>query len=391
MKVAFVCPFFGEHAAGGAEFAARSVALHLAESGMAVDILTTCLRDLPHGLTHNAHPAGVFRDGPLTVRRFRAETPVMAPFDVLNDAIIDGAVLTPREELQFMSRNVNSLDLLRYMGDHEADYDWFCFIPYLFGTTCFGIRVVPEKSVMIPCLHDEGYARLRMVHDAMASAQRVVFNAEAEQRFARTAYGIDDDRGVYVGLGVDTDIESDGDRFRQRFGIEDPFVLYVGRRDTTKNVHTLITYFERYKRNHPGPLKLALVGPAELPVANVSNDVIDLGFVSVQEKRDAYAAADVFCQPSLNESFSYVIMEAWLCGTPCLVHERCEVTHDHAVRSGGGLVFNREADFDGALTRLLTDTDLNDQMAAAGRRYVFENFAWDHIVRRFKEDVFRRA
>ena len=384
-----MCPFFGEHAAGGAEFAARSVALHLAESGVSVDILTTCLRDLPHGLTRNVHSPGVSRDGPLTVRRFRAETPVMTPFDVLNDAIIDGGTLTPREELQFMSRNVNSLDLLRYMADHEPAYDWFCFIPYLFGTTCFGVRVAPQKSVMIPCLHAEGYARLQMVHEAMASVRRVVFNAEAEQRFARAAYGIDDNRGICVGLGVDTDIEYDGDRFRQRFGIDDPFVLYVGRRDTTKNVHTLIMYFDRYKQRHPGPLRLVLVGPAELPVADVSDDVIDLGFISLQEKRDAYAAADVFCQPSLNESFSYVIMEAWLCGTPCLVHERCEVTRDHAERSGGGLYFDSEADFNLALNRLLADTELRSRMAAAGRSYVMDNFAWDRIVQRFKADVFK--
>ncbi len=391
MRVAFVCPFFGKHAAGGAEFAARSVAQHLAESGIAVDILTTCLRDLPHGLTNNMHPPGVSQDGPLTVRRFKAETPIMAPFDVLNDSIIDGGTLTPREELQFMSRNVNSLDLLRYMGDHEADYDWFCFIPYLFGTTCFGVRVAPEKSVMIPCLHDEGYARLGMVHEAMANVRRVVFNAEAEQRFARATYGIDEDRGIYVGLGVDTDIESDGDRFRRRFGIDDPFVLYAGRRDTTKNVHTLIAQFERYKQDHPGPLKLVLIGPADLPVATVPDDVIDLGFVSPQEKHDAYAAAEVFCQPSLNESFSYVIMEAWLCGTPCLVHERCEVTHDHVVRSGGGLYFDSEADFQAALNRLLTDSELSRQMADAGRRYVFENFSWERIVQRFRDEVFTQA
>ncbi len=386
-----MCPFFGESAAGGAEFAARSVAQHLAESDVDVDILTTCLRDLPHGLTNNIHPPGVSHDGPLTVRRFRAETPEMAPFDVLNDAIIDGGVLTPREELQFMSRNVNSLDLLRYMADHEADYDWFCFIPYLFGTTCYGVRVAPQKSVVIPCLHDEGYARLQSVRNAMANARRIVFNAEAEQRFARAAYGIDDKRGIYVGLGVDTDIESKAARFRHQFGIDDPFVLYVGRRDTTKNVHTLMTYFERYKQTHPAPLKLVLIGPAELPMTSVSSDMIDLGFVSVQEKRDAYAAAEVFCQPSLNESFSYVIMEAWLCGTPCLVHERCEVTHDHVVNSGGGLYFNDASDFNATLDRLLTDADLNARMAAAGQRYVLDNFSWETIVRRFKEEVFTRS
>jgi glycosyltransferase involved in cell wall biosynthesis len=388
LRIAFVCPFFGEDAAGGAEFAARSIALHLAESGVDVDILTTCLKDLPHGITNNVHAPGTTKTGPLTIRRFKAEAPDMTPFSELNDLIIDGCELTAHEELQFMSRHVTSIDMLRYIADHEADYAWFCFIPYLFGTTCFGARLVPHKAIMIPCLHDEGYARLKIVQNAIAACRRIVFNAEAEQRFARSAYGIDSPRGIHVGLGVETRIDFDADRFRERFRIQDPFMLYAGRRDTTKNVHTLIAYFNRYKQQHPGALKLVLIGPADLPVADPGCDIIDLGFVSEQEKRDGYAAADIFCQPSLNESFSYVIMEAWLCGTPCLVHERCAVTRDHVVSSGGGLYFDAESDFTATTHRLLNDDKLRRQMATAGRQYVEDNFAWDHIVRRFREDVF---
>ena len=389
MRVAFVCPFFGKDAAGGAEFAARSVALHLADSGVEVEVLTTCLHDLPHGLTRNVHSPGISQDGPITIHRFRAETPDMTPFEALNDLIIDGETLSPQEERQFMSRNVNSFDLLRYIAAHEPDYDWFCFIPYLFGTTVFGARIVPHKAIMIPCLHDEGYARLQLVRDTIACVHRVVFNAGAEQRFANDAYGIDEERGITIGLGVDTDVTFDAERFRQRFGIEDPFILYAGRRDTTKNVHTLIAHFDRYKEQNPGPLKLVLMGPADLPVADPSDDIVDLGFVSEQEKRDAYAAADIFCQPSLNESFSYVIMEAWLSGTPCLVHEKCKVTRDHVVQSGGGLYFDDEKDFCGVVDRLLKDPELRGNMATAGRQYVLNNFSWERIVKRFREEVFR--
>lgn len=390
MKIAFVAPFFGRNASGGAEFAARSVALHLADDGLDVDILTTCLQDLPHGLTNNIHPAGISHDGKLTIIRFKAESPDMAQFGELNNFIIDGGRLTSREELQFMSRHVNSIDLLRYIADHETEYDYFCFIPYLFGTTCFGAQIAPHKSVMIPCLHDEGYARLETVKQALNSVHKLVFNAKPEQQFAQETYGIDDSRGIYVGLGVETDIDFNAERFRSKFRIEDPFVLYAGRRDTTKNVHTLITNFESCKRDNPGPLKLVLIGPAELPVANPSNDIVDLGFVSEQEKHDAYAAAEIFCQPSLNESFSYVIMEAWLCGTPCLVHEKCDVTRDHVVSSGGGLYFNTAADFNRSLDLMLNDNGLKQRMAAAGRKYVLDNFDWKHIVAKFKEKVFTK-
>ncbi len=388
MKIAFVAPFFGAKAAGGAEFAARSIACHLADDGIEVDILTTSLQDLPHGITRKTHAAGTSRDGSLTVRRFSVETANMDSFGDLNNFIIDGGKLTDDEELQFMSRHVTSIDLIRYIAEHEAEYDWFCFIPYLFGTSCFGARVVPHKSIIIPCLHDEGYAQMQLVKDLIRSAHKVVFNAEAEQRFAQETYGIDDSKGIYIGLGVETYIDFNAERFRKKFGIKEPFVLYVGRRDITKNVHTLISNFENYKEIHPGPLKLVLIGPAPLPVTDPSDDIIDLGFVSEQEKRDAYAAAEVFSQPSLNESFSYVIMESWLCGTPCLVHEKCEVTRDHVVNSGGGLYFNTRQEFNKTLDLMLSDIALNNRMAEAGRNYVLDNFAWKHIVRKFKTEIF---
>lgn len=384
MKIAFVCPFFGPEASGGAEFAARSLALHLAAAGVTVEVLTTCLLDLPHGLTGNVHAEGTTSDGPLTLRRFPVVKADMRHFGMLNDLIIGGATLTITEERQFMTRHVTSPDMIRFLAEHADDYDRFVFIPYLFGTTCFGVMAVPHKSIVIPCFHDEGYARLQLVQRMVGAARRFVFNVPAEQRFAMRQFNLPPERGETIGLGVETDIAGDAGRFRQRFGLRSPFLLYAGRRDTTKNVHTLIDYFLRYKQRHSGPLKLVLIGAAPLPVTTPHPDLVDLGFVSEQEKHDAYAAATLFCQPSLNESFSYVLMEAWLCGTACLVHEGCEVTRDHVVDSGGGLFFNSANDFGGAINRLLGDEPLRRAMAAAGRRYVLKHYAWPRVVDRFK-------
>ena len=384
MKIAFVCPFFGPEASGGAEFAARSLALHLTGADLQVEILTTCLLDLPHGITENVHPEGTTLDGPLTVRRFPVDKADMRHFGMLNDLVIGGTALTLAEERQFMTRHVTSPSMIRYLTSHTDAYDRFVFIPYLFGTTCFGVMSVPHKSIVIPCFHDEGYARLQLVQRMASAAHRFVFNVAAEQRFAMQHLHIPSERGETIGLGVETDIAGDAARFRNRFDLHTPFLLYVGRRDTTKNVHTLIAYFLRYKQLHPGPLNLVLIGAAPLPVATRHPDLVDLGFVSEQEKFDAYAAATVFCQPSLNESFSYVLMEAWLCGTACLVHEGCEVTRDHVVDSGGGLYFKSADDFGGAIDRLVDDEPLRCVMAKAGRRYVQENYAWPRVIDRFK-------
>jgi len=45
-----------------------------------------------------------------------------------------------------------------------------------------------------------------------------------------------------------------------------------------------------------------------------------MGFVQKQDKYDAFAATSLLCQPSVNESFSIVILELWLYLIPFLVH-----------------------------------------------------------------------
>ena len=388
MKVAFVAPFFGVQAAGGAEHAARSLAHRFAAAGMQIEVLTTCLQDLTSGLDANVYPTGTSQDGELRVRRFPVPKANMQHFGRLNDLLIAGASLTDAEERQFMTRHVTSPQLLEWIAGHHADYDWFCFIPYLFGTTCFGVPIAGKKSITIPCFHDEGYTHMKLVQRMVQHTERFVFNATAEQRFAQQRFQIPGSRCHTVGLGMETQIAGDAERFRRKTGIAEPFVLYVGRRDTTKNVHTLIQYFLTYKEHHPGNLKLALIGPAPLPMAGSHPDILDLGFVSEQDKYDAYTAASVFCHPSLNESFSYVMMEAWLCHTPCLVHADCAVMHDHILAANGGLAFRSSAEFDAMLTRLLLDKPLALAFAKQGRAYVRDHYAWPRIVERFQNDVF---
>ncbi len=244
MRIAFVCPFYGQEASGGAEFAARSLAWQFAESGMKVEILTTCLLDLPHGITGAHHPPGISADGPVTVRRFAIEPADMSRFGLLNELIINRVPLTWEEELQFMTRHVCSLSLMRHLAENAGNHDFFCFIPYLFGTSCFGAAAVPpSKRILIPCFHDEGYARLRLVRRLAVSVSRFVFNAPAEARFAQRAFAVPPGKGITIGLGMKTDVRGNAQRFRSRFGINERFILYAGRRDTTKNVHTLIDFF----------------------------------------------------------------------------------------------------------------------------------------------------
>jgi glycosyltransferase involved in cell wall biosynthesis len=102
--------------------------------------------------------------------------------------------------------------------------------------------------------------------------------------------------------------------------------------------------------------------------------ITDLGFVSEQEKQEAMAGALAFVHPSLNESLGIVLLEAWLAGTPGLVHAGSAVLRWQCRSSGGGLWFRHYPDFEEMLKRLMDNPDLRQQMGAAGRAYVLRAY-----------------
>ena len=90
------------------------------------------------------------------------------------------------------------------------------------------------------------------------------------------------------------------------------------------------------------------------------------------------------------ESFSIVIMEAWLCGRPVLVNARCPVTVEHCRQSQGGLFFEDYLEFESCLHALLKRPDLSRNLAENGRRYVLDHFHWDRVSEKFIH-LFRRT
>ena len=383
MKLAFVIPWYGEHIPGGAEYATRRLAETLAARGRAVEVLTTCIRDFHSDWSKNHHRAGATVENGVTVRRFKVVHRDTVQFDELNGRLLQDQVLTPEEEAQFMQEMVKSPALLDFIQTHCVDYQFF-FTPYLFSTSYYGIQVGGDYTWLIPCLHDESYACMQIVKEMFQSAQGVLFLSRPEMELAHRLYDLKNARTGILGVGVDDGPTGDSWRFRDLTGIRDPFILYIGRRDAGKNVPRLIDYFCQYREMHRRALKLVLIGSGEIAVpSNHRDDIIDLGFVTPQTKADALAAAALLCQPSRNESFSLVIMEAWLAGTPVLVHADCAVTADHCRRSNGGLYFGDYFEFAGCLDFLLDHPEVARRMGQRGGQYVRTNFNWDAVIKRF--------
>ncbi len=384
MKIAFVIPWYGD-IPGGAETECRRTAENLQKSGLDVEILTTCVKQFLSDWNTDHYSQGIYKENGITVRRFSVRKRDTKKFDQVNFKLMNNCRISPIEEQIYIENMINSDDLYSYIRDHGNEYDHFFFIPYMFGTTYYGSLIHPEKSILIPCLHDESYAYMDIFKKMFKDVKAVIYNSEPEKELANRIYDIKGHQ-IVMGAGMDTDISYNAQRFRDKYGIKNEFLLYAGRRDSGKNVSLLMEYFARYKESYGGNLKLVLIGKGELTVPKEHmHDIIDLGFVPLEDKFDAYAAATLFCMPSTNESFSIVIMEAWLCGTPVLVHADCAVTKDHCIKSNGGLYFSNYDEFEECLKYFLTDPAKRDLIAKNGKEYVIRNYSWETVIRRYEK------
>ena len=155
MKIAFVIPWYGENIPGGAETECRTTAENLQKSGIEVEILTTCAKEFLSDWNIDHYKEGVYQVNHITVRRFSVRKRDSALFDSINYKLMHNQKISLKEEEIFIHEMVNSDNLEMYIQEHGQDYDFFLFIPYMFGTTYYGSQIRPEKSILIPCLHDE--------------------------------------------------------------------------------------------------------------------------------------------------------------------------------------------------------------------------------------------
>jgi glycosyltransferase involved in cell wall biosynthesis len=384
MKIAFVIPWYGD-IPGGDENECRRTAENLKKCGVDVEIITTCAKQFLSDWNTDYYKEGIYTENGITVRRFSVRKRDTRKFDEINFKLMHNHKISPVEEQIFMENMINSDDLYSYIQNHGKEYDYFFFIPYMFGTTYYGSQIHPEKSILIPCLHDESYAYMDIFKDMFKNVKAIIYNSDPEKEFANKMYNIKGHQ-IVIGVGMDTDISYNPQRFRNKYNLHNNFLLYAGRRDSGKNVSTLIEYFIKYKEASKEDIKLVLIGQGAINIpTKYKEDIIDLGFIPYEDKFDAYAAATLFCMPSINESFSIVIMESWLCDTPVLVHANCAVTKDHCIKSNGGLYFSNYDEFEECIKYFLMNPEKRDVMARNGKKYVINNYSWEIIAMKYKK------
>jgi glycosyltransferase involved in cell wall biosynthesis len=378
-RIAFVTPRYGESVVGGSEAVVREAARGLAERGYEVDVLTTCALD--HFTWANELAPGIETEGALTIRRF----PTIQGRDLgrwtwIQERVLAGEQLDETEELAWINGRFRVPDLYLYLSGHADRYAAIIFSPYLFWSTLYCAGIAPERTILMPCLHDEPYAYLRSVRAALAYSAAVWFLSEPEHQLGHRLAPVAAHHSV-IGAAVDIPESYDRSGFRERHDLRQPFVLYAGRREGGKGWRELVAGFGVAALRHGLPFDLVTigVGAADAP-SWLDNRVVDLGYLPPAEVPDAFAAAEAFLQPSANESFSRTIMEAWLAETVVIANAESDVVSWHCERSGGGLLYSDELELGQCLRFVGEAPKQAAELARKGRDYVLANYTWPSVL-----------
>jgi glycosyltransferase involved in cell wall biosynthesis len=414
MKIAFVIQRYGSEILGGSEYHCRLIAERLAERHE-VEVLTTCARD--YITWNNEYPEGTDRVRGVTVRRFANARPRdIEAFNRYSDWIFSHPH-SRDDEMQWLEQQGPWCPaLVEYLQRHQRSYDALIFFTYLYAPTVLGLRVAPEKSILVPTAHDEPAIHLGIYREMFALPAAVAYNTEVERRFLASEFSIRAVAEETVGCGVelpqqahernrpddDAPAEADapapagarggrwpassrGAAFRGRHKIHSPFALYGGRIEKGKGCEELVEYFSTY-HNDGGNLTLALMGVKLMPLPEEPY-IRFAGLLSERERLEALEAATVVIVPSPFESLSLLALEAFAVGTPVLANARSEVLVDHCLRSNAGLFYADRDEFVECLKLLAADEGLRAQMGRNGRAYVRDNYRWDLIMGKYERMI----
>jgi glycosyltransferase involved in cell wall biosynthesis len=162
----------------------------------------------------------------------------------------------------------------------------------------------------------------------------------------------------------------------------DEYFLYAGRLEHAKGPQTLIAPFLRWGKVR---LKIAGAGQDEhrlRRLARGSDRIEFVGYTTGEALRQLYRGAIALVVPSLCfEIAPLVILEAFREGTPVIVNNRGALP-EAVEDSGGGLVYNDDAELVAALEKLAADKNFRDELGRRGRdRYRASWTAEAHMQR----------
>jgi glycosyltransferase involved in cell wall biosynthesis len=372
LRVAIVSVRHGSEVVGGAEASLRSIAETLTLSGHKVEVFTTCTRSESNWT--NDLPEGTREVDGIRVHRFAIDGHDRACHLATVQAILEAEGRVERRvEEAYLAHSLHSQRLIEALAQRIGEFDAVLAGPYLFGLIHDVAKRFGEKVLLVPCFHDEPFARLQAWTNTYTQAGGLLYHSIEEQDFAQRELGLNHPRGFCLGTWIDTSHFGDAPRGRNMVGSTRPYLLYCGRLSPQKNLPLLFDFARRYETRHPGRFTFAFAGAGDLRIPKESW-ALDLGFVTRHDLVDLLRGAASLIQLSRFESLSLVVLEALAQETPVLVNKTCAVLKAHADSSGGGSAIGTFEEFADCLDSLWDHPLEWREKGQRGRAYVQQFF-----------------
>lgn len=213
-------------------------------------------------------------------------------------------------------------------------------------------------------------------------ADRIICVSENTRRDLNTFLDFPVDKTCVVYNGVDhkmfyplTEEQRRGAISRLRtWGIDKPYILYVGTIEPRKNLAGLLQSFARLKSKKLFHGQLVVAGMKGwmsdslerlIKQLDIQRDVLFTGYVGDDQLREFYNLAELFVFPSFYEGFGFPILEAFCCGVP-VVTSRTSACGEIAGEAALTVDPQDPARIAEAMVKVLQDKTLNASLRQAG-------------------------
>ena len=135
-------------------------------------------------------------------------------------------------------------------------------------------RSLDVPFIVQPTCHPHHYGDTPLDFDLYARADRLLVHTQYEADFFKRKQmrcPVD-----VVGNGIEDRSDGNAERFREKFDITGPFILFIGRKDSQKGCLLLIEAFKLIRQQRPD-IRLVCMGPAVEKV-KIEKVEVDVGF-----------------------------------------------------------------------------------------------------------------
>lgn len=273
-------------------------------------------------------------------------------------------------------------------------------------TVCFDYIIPPRVSgKVITTIHDLTHLRYPETMNArnrrrieaglpysVERSDHIIVVSEFSKREVVELLHVPEEKiSVVYGAPSIGDEVADFPLLAQRWGITQPYLLYVGTLEPRKNLARLLTAFKRLKQEGL-PHQLVLAGGTGwnsdeiLKLTDdpaIREDLVLTGYISGAEKNALYQNAGAFVFPSLYEGFGLPPLEAMNFGCPVVCANAASLPE--VVGDAAHLVDPMdELSIADGIRKVLSDAEYAKTLAEKGRQQV-GRFSWDRSAQQLTE------